>query len=486
LSCASSTTFHLFASPCRVWRRLYNCFWGGRRWLNRLVTFQVSYGNRVVILLEFSFCTAMGKQNDTGDVAKQNSKKPTTEELRLAEMLNDSSQAEAIVLQKIIVELTGCDEGDAAVALHDADNDFEKAVDRLLEGDKQGEWIVKEVRKNRRRANIVTDSSNGLANQASNVKSSQIGDEEAGTVNSSLPLKDMPTNGIQQRGGAGGRRGRGRGRSLSGFGRGSSERSESTNRRSMRERATSRVSGGRRRPTDGRGRRFGGRRTTFHSRGRNEEKFNAWEARMSLNRGNSGQGHADIWRSANNTWDNSMAEGVSLGTPAEAVANDEKLNLWTYDDWTEVEQEEWLHGPKEFTASRGVHKESVTSDDIHSFAHAVEPSKIVSTGPPKSQQEKESSSTPYATSHVADGRVKGTFTSTEQTLWDKEATDVLKNELGIAKTPESLTQERFSCLHEELSNMRVNDILARQQVSIDNTKIINIEVSVVEYFFLKS
>ncbi|CDW51751.1 hypothetical protein TTRE_0000001001 [Trichuris trichiura] len=433
-----------------------------RRWLEETL---IAFSR----LIERAFAavghiSAMGKQNDTGDVAKQNSKRPTTEELRLAEMLNDSSQAEAIVLQKIIVELTGCDEGDAAVALHDADNDFEKAVDRLLEGDKQGEWIVKEVRKNRRRNNVATDNSNGLANQANIVKSSQTGDEEAGTVDSSLPLKDMPTNGIQQRGGAGGRgRGRGRGRSLSGFGRGSSERSESTNRRSARERATSRVSGGRRRPADGRGRRFGGRRTTFHSRGRNEEKFNAWEARMSLNRGSNGQGHADIWRSANNTWDNSMAEGVSLGAPAEAAANDEKLNLWTYDDWTEVEQEEWLHGPKEFTASRGVHKESVTSDDVHSFAHAVEPSKIISTGPPKSQQEKEPSSTPYAASHVADGRVKGTFTSAEQTLWDKEATDVLKNELGIAKTPESLTQERFSCLHEELSNMRVNDMLARQQ-----------------------
>uniref|UniRef100_A0A5S6QAN7 UBA domain-containing protein n=1 Tax=Trichuris muris TaxID=70415 RepID=A0A5S6QAN7_TRIMR len=405
----------------------------------------------------------MGKQNDAGDVAKQNSKRPTTEELRLAEMLNDSSQAEALILQKIvrqIVELTGCDEGDAVVALHDADNDFEKAVDRLLEGDKQGEWIVKEVRKNRRRTHIATGSSNGIASQGNNVKTSQTAaDEKAGPVNSSLPLKDMPANGIHQRGGPGGRRSRGRGRPLSGFGRGG-ERNESTSRRSVRERAVSRISGGRRRPVDGRGRRFGGRRTTFHSRGRSDDQFNAWEARMSLS---SGQSRMDIWRSPNNTWDNSMAEGVSLRSPPDAEVSEDKLNLWTYDDWTEVEQEEWLHGPKEFTASRGVHKESVSSDDVHTFAHVVEPSKIVSTGSSKFQQEGERSHPPYATSQVVDGRAKGTYPSTEQALWDKEATDVLKNELGIGKTPESLTQVRFNRLHEELSNMRVNDILARQQ-----------------------
>lgn len=101
---------------------------------------------------------------------------PTPEQIRIAQMINDRAENEDPANRKIekieqVMEATGKSYDEAAVALHDAEFDPEKAVIMLLEGENdQGEW--KESGKKKKRTNTAAASAAAAA--SSNQKSEPV------------------------------------------------------------------------------------------------------------------------------------------------------------------------------------------------------------------------------------------------------------------------------------------------------------------------
>merc|ERR1712012_865184 len=67
---------------------------------------------------------------------------PTQDQIRLAQMMNSSTFDANPDTVKELMNLTGKSEDVVVIALHDAENDADRAVMMLLEGgdEKQGEW----------------------------------------------------------------------------------------------------------------------------------------------------------------------------------------------------------------------------------------------------------------------------------------------------------------------------------------------------------
>ncbi|KAG1668549.1 Protein lingerer [Nymphon striatum] len=81
--------------------------------------------------------------------------KATAEQIRIAKLINDvkNTEADPELQAKVsqVMELTGKSSDDVIVALHDCDNDVQKAVNMLLEGSQdQGEWELSGKKKKNR------------------------------------------------------------------------------------------------------------------------------------------------------------------------------------------------------------------------------------------------------------------------------------------------------------------------------------------------
>ncbi|XP_071537289.1 uncharacterized protein lig isoform X5 [Panulirus ornatus] len=80
---------------------------------------------------------------DKGGEAVPHKIAPTAEQLRIAQMIdNTRTEPEKLLQEKInqVMQVTGVSADDAMVALHDCDNDVNAAIESLLEGDDQGKW----------------------------------------------------------------------------------------------------------------------------------------------------------------------------------------------------------------------------------------------------------------------------------------------------------------------------------------------------------
>ncbi|KAG8191646.1 hypothetical protein JTE90_016440 [Oedothorax gibbosus] len=285
---------------------------------------------------------------------------PTAEQIRIAQIVNDANKADYPDLKdkvERIIAITGLTSDAALVALHDCDNDANRAANMLLEGNQdEGKWETSgKKKKNRQSQQQKTQEVNG--HEPTPVENKEEKEPAENTTNRN---RREP----QKRDGGGSYRYRGPPRLNRGGqgGRNWTNKENEKNERNLQDRPSQprkdrdrngesgRSRGGARRNFgSGRGRGRGGRSRTFQNRGLQNN---------------------DGFPESIDTWQNSTAEKVSnTANPTDAtmtVGNWSDVAVteeWSEEDWTEN-----LTETKVFTPSAANQQPAVTGLDIPASA----------------------------------------------------------------------------------------------------------------------
>lgn len=285
---------------------------------------------------------------------------PTAEQMRIAQIINDANKSDDPDLQKKIeqvMELTGKCSDTAIIALHDCDNDSERAVNMLLEGTQnEGEWELTGKKKKNRQAQKINETTTEPGGNRGGSGSGHSNKENRGGGGGES--RGERRGGPRHQDGGKGRddfRSRGPPRLSRGGGRNWRNKESEKNERNLEEsrRNTdgrensydSRPRGGRR-GRGGRGSGEGGRREG----GRGGEGSRT--SRTFQNRGLSSSGAQDSFPQSIDTWTNSTAEQASETSTRNNGGNWGEFNAG--EDWSEEDWTEGLTETKVFTPSTSV------------------------------------------------------------------------------------------------------------------------------------
>ncbi|XP_035220242.1 protein lingerer-like isoform X2 [Stegodyphus dumicola] len=275
--------------------------------------------------------TSEGSKAPDGIVSKI---QPTAEQLRIAQIINDANKSDYPDLKdkvEKIIEITGRTSDAALVALHDCDNDSNRAAIMLLEGNQdEGKWETSGKKKKNRQAQKKAPEVNG------HEPASAEKEEKEPVENTNRRREPKQREGYRYRGPPRMNRGGNQGRNWR-------NKENEKNERNLQEGRRERNNEGRSRgPRRGRGR--GGRSRTFQNRGLQNN---------------------DGFPESIDTWTNSTAEKVNMSNTADAtmtVGNWSDVAVteeWSEEDWTEN-----LTETKVFTPSAGTQSSAVSGLDI--------------------------------------------------------------------------------------------------------------------------
>lgn len=248
---------------------------------------------------------------------------PTAEQIRLAQMIDTKDMDDPDLQSKIrqVVELTGKSSDEVSVALHDCDNDPNRAVIMLLEGHiAQGEWETSMKRKKVRPATASATVENVQNQPVVNNKENKPRSEKA----KEKPVKDRDNN----RNRMPPRMSRGKGRDSDKNEKNLEDGQPTEQNFERRGRGTRMMNG------PGRGRGRGGRVRTFQSRGSSNLEFprsiDTWtnaadegsreEDRLRVGNWSDGFPTAEEWD--NEDWTGSLAE-TKVFTPSSTITSTE-------------------------------------------------------------------------------------------------------------------------------------------------------------------
>ncbi|GAB6019912.1 hypothetical protein CHUAL_001444 [Chamberlinius hualienensis] len=248
---------------------------------------------------------------------------PTAEQIRLAQMINDTKDMDDPDLQtkiRQLVELTGKTVDEVSVALHDCDNDINRAGDMLIEGKKpQGVWETSMKRKKVRPTAVSTTVEDVPNQPAVNNKENKPRSDKA----KEKPVKDRDNN----RNRMPPRMSRGKGRDSDKNDKNLEDGQPAEQNFERRGRGARMMNG------PGRGRGRGGRVRTFQSRGSSHLDFprsiDTWtnasadegtreEDRLRVGNWSDGFPAAEEWD--NEDWTGSLAE-TKVFTPSATITN---------------------------------------------------------------------------------------------------------------------------------------------------------------------
>ncbi|RUS84987.1 hypothetical protein EGW08_007232, partial [Elysia chlorotica] len=151
------------------------------------------------------------QQQTIGKSEQQSKMQPTQEQIRLAQMMSTNQKDADPSTVHELMELTGKSEEDVVIALHDAENDADRAVMILLEGgdEQQGEWREQGgKRKKKSNTSALKDSDHTGEDQFDSRPKDRGDREDSGIDRGDLP----PRRGGRRNGGPPPRLARGRGR----------------------------------------------------------------------------------------------------------------------------------------------------------------------------------------------------------------------------------------------------------------------------------
>ncbi|XP_022249001.1 ubiquitin-associated protein 2-like isoform X2 [Limulus polyphemus] len=273
---------------------------------------------------------------------------PTAEQIRIAQIINDANKNEdPDLLLKVeqVMEITKKSKDDAVIALHDCDNDPDKAVALLLEGDQsESKWETTGKKKKHRQVAAQKPAETSVTNNTSPTNNK----ENRNKGERSRDREPRERDGFRNRGPPRLNR--------MGGGRNWRNRENEKNERNLEER----TSEPNRRPRGGRrGRSRGGNRSrTFQN-----QKM--------------GGGFGDTFPQSIDTWTNSTAEQAEMGGGGDATMS---VGNWSdiaaVEDWSEEDWTESLTETKVFTPSSsshllpGVPVDDATSHLTHSLGLA--------------------------------------------------------------------------------------------------------------------
>lgn len=256
---------------------------------------------------------------------------PTPEQLRIAQLINDSNKSDPDIKQKVheLMEMTGKTSDAVAIALHDCSYDLASAVLMLVDGDQnEGKWETSVKKKKNRQSTPKTTEVNGH-------EPAPPEKEEKEPVETTKKRESKPREGSYRyrgpprmnRGGTSGRNWR--------------NKENEKNERNIQDSKRDRNSEGRSRgPRRSRGR--GGRSRTFQNRGLQNDGF----------------------PESIDTWTNSTAEKADIGGSGDGtltVGNWSDIAVteeWSEEDWNEAVN---LTETKVFTPSAGTQAANVGS-----------------------------------------------------------------------------------------------------------------------------
>ncbi|KAG0714878.1 Ubiquitin-associated protein 2 [Chionoecetes opilio] len=187
---------------------------GGERSSDTNATTQKQQQQQTTPLQPQKMDSQMTDKSKGGDVVPHKIA-PTAEQLRIAQMIDNSrTEPEKLLQEKInqVMQFTSVTSDDAMVALHDCDNDVNGAIDLLLEGDDQGKWQESTKKKKKPVTGKATETESNKENRRVNSR------ERSG----SRPRGGGPPR-FRGRGGGSGRGGR-ESEGFEGLGRGESTR----------------------------------------------------------------------------------------------------------------------------------------------------------------------------------------------------------------------------------------------------------------------
>ncbi|XP_015908503.1 ubiquitin-associated protein 2 isoform X2 [Parasteatoda tepidariorum] len=267
---------------------------------------------------------------------------PTAEQMRIAQIIYDGNKADYPDLKdkvERIIEITGRTKDDALVALHDCDNDSNRATIMLLEGNEdEGKWETSGKKKKNRQTQQKAPEVNGH-------EPAPVEKEEKEPVVENTNRRREP----KQRG-EGSYRYRGPPRMNRGGNQNrnwrnkENEKNERNLQEGRRERNNEGRSRGPRKNFSGRGRGRGGRSRTFQNRGLQNN---------------------DGFPESIDTWNNSTAEKVNMTNAADSTMT---VGNWSdvavTEEWSEEDWAENLTETKVFTPSAGTQSTAVAGLDI--------------------------------------------------------------------------------------------------------------------------
>ncbi|KAF4528213.1 hypothetical protein B566_EDAN016834, partial [Ephemera danica] len=117
-------------------------------------------------------------KTDTAKASDLNPKtQPTAEQMRIAQII-DTRTEDPDMKNKIkqVMDATHKSEDEVWTALHDCDNDLDRAVNMLLEGEGQGEWVTSGTKKKNRHPGATVSSTRGEKSDNNNRDRSEPGE----------------------------------------------------------------------------------------------------------------------------------------------------------------------------------------------------------------------------------------------------------------------------------------------------------------------
>ncbi|KAK3761060.1 hypothetical protein RRG08_022466 [Elysia crispata] len=294
--------------------------------------------------------TQQQQQQTTGKSEPQSSKMlPTQEQIRLAQMMSTNQRDADPSTVRELMELTGKSEEDVVIALHDAENDADRAVMILLEGgdEQQGEWREQGGKRKKKSNTSALKESNHTSEDHFESRPKDRGDREDrdnGTERGDLP----PRRGGRRNGGPPPRLARGRGRDRANVGdrenRDRSNTDDWDNDRGDDKRDRGGAERGRSRGKGG----FGGKRPGGSGRGRFSNSNDREGNSRSYNR-------VPRFEKMNNS---QHIDGPEIDTWTNETAESKTVNKDTdWDNWNDTwvsEEDQWtgtLDETKVFTPS---------------------------------------------------------------------------------------------------------------------------------------
>ncbi|XP_076330481.1 ubiquitin-associated protein 2-like [Tachypleus tridentatus] len=285
---------------------------------------------------------------------------PTAEQIRIAQIINDANKNEdpdLLVKVEQVMEITKKSKDDAVIALHDCDNDPDKAVTLLLEGDQsESKWETTGKKEKHRQVAAQKPAETSVTNNTSPTNNK----ENRNKSERSKDREPRERDGFRNRGPprlnrmGGGRNWRNRENEKNE--RNLEERTSEPNRETTRWKLTEFV---KIHYIERRGRSRGGNRSrTFQN-----QKM--------------GGGFGDTFPQSIDTWTNSTAEQAEMGVGGDATMS---VGNWSdiaaVEDWSEEDWTESLTETKVFTPSSsshllpGVPVDDATSHLTHSLGLA--------------------------------------------------------------------------------------------------------------------
>ncbi|CAL1294429.1 unnamed protein product [Larinioides sclopetarius] len=265
---------------------------------------------------------------------------PTAEQLRIAQIINDANKGDYPDLKdkvERIIEITGKTSDAALVALHDCDNDSNRAAIMLLEGNQdEGKWETSGKKKKNRQAQQKAPEVNGH-------EPAPVEKEEKEPIENTNKKREpkQRDGGYRYRGPPRMNRGNQGGRNWRNKENEKNERNLQDGQGRRERNTEGRSRGPRKNFSSGRGRGRGGRSRTFQNRGLQNN---------------------DGFPESIDTWQNSTAEKVNMSNTADAtmtVGNWSDVAVteeWSEEDWTEN-----LTETKVFTPSAGTQQSSAVA-----------------------------------------------------------------------------------------------------------------------------